>query len=129
MHDCRSPISGEIDRLLKVENQPISFPVTEVNEYIPLQDSNLLHESIVETPSETPVSERVQRRTWVETVRQDCETLEYVEVNEKLYFTANDFKQRLVIGNQLWWALCWGQILSKFSGVLSKGYVVIWLIK
>ena len=63
MHDCRSPISGEIDRLLKVENQPISFPVTEVNEYIPLQDSNLLHEPIVETPSEIPVLERVRVET------------------------------------------------------------------
>lgn len=91
-HDCRSPISSEIDRLLEVENQMISVLVTEVNESIPLQDSNPLHESIVETPSEIPVLERVQRRTWVATARQEGETLEYVKVNEKLRFTADDIQ-------------------------------------
>ncbi|KAJ8420709.1 hypothetical protein Cgig2_031570 [Carnegiea gigantea] len=82
----------------------ISFPITEINESILLHDSNLLRESIIETPSEIPVPEQLQRRTWVETIRQEGETLKYVD--------------RLVIGNQLWWALRWGQILlSKFSGI------------
>lgn len=86
---------GEIDRLLESENETNSAPISEVTESTPLQDSTLLHESIVETPPEVPVSERVQRRAWIETVRQEGESLDYVEVNEKIRFIAADIQEEI----------------------------------
>ncbi|KAJ8421615.1 hypothetical protein Cgig2_010182 [Carnegiea gigantea] len=93
----RSSFSGEIDRLLESENQTISPPISEVTESTPLQDSTLLHELIVETPPEVPVSEPVQRRAWVETVLQEGESPDYVELNEKIQFTVADIQEESVV--------------------------------
>ena len=80
---------------LRIGEYDYSTPVAKGTNSTPLHDAAIIHESLVTVTHDILNRGCVQRQTWVDTVHQGGESLDYANVNDKICFTTYDIQDEI----------------------------------